>query len=41
MGTIELVYFKIYYQGVLVASLISYRLNYLENSCDDELLLKE
>ena len=39
MGTIELVYFKIY-QGVLVASLISY-LNYLENSCDDELLLKE
>ena len=39
MGTIELVYFKIY-QGVLVAPLISY-LNYLENSCDDELLLKE
>ena len=36
MGTIELVY----YQDVLVASLISY-LNYLENSCDDELLLKE
>ena len=39
MGTIELVYSNIY-QGVLVASLISY-LNYLENSCDDELLLKE